>query len=99
MPRTKDMKVVSTKWLDNNKGDEKNPDLRARLVAREINTHKRLDLFATTPPLESLRAVLSILASNQGNEQAKDNFILMSNDIKRAYFYAPAQRPVFITIP
>ena len=38
------MKVISTRWLDVNKGDAKNPDHRARLVAREINTHKR-DVF------------------------------------------------------
>ena len=29
-------KVIITRWLDVNKGDEANPDYRARLVGREI---------------------------------------------------------------
>ena len=28
-------KVISTKWIDTNKGDEHNPDYRARLVDRQ----------------------------------------------------------------
>ena len=93
------MKVISTRWLDVNKGDAKNPDHRARLVAREINTHKRDDLFAATPPLESLRAIISSCASNQSATDPKDRYVLMSNNIKRAYLYAPAVRPVYVAIP
>ena len=50
-------KVISTRWLDVNKGDEGCPNERARLVGREIKMDTRLDLFAATPPLESLRAM------------------------------------------
>ena len=63
--REKLMKVISTKWLDVNKGDAKSPNLRARLVGREIAKDKRDDLFAAIPPLESLKAILSICASHQ----------------------------------
>ena len=50
-------RVITTRWLDVNKGTEEDPNYRARLVGREINTHVRQDLFAATPPLESLRAL------------------------------------------
>ena len=41
---------LMVRMLDINKGDEEKPNYRSRLVAREINTHKREDLFAATPP-------------------------------------------------
>jgi hypothetical protein len=93
------MKVITTRWLDVNKGDTKNPDYRARLVAREIKTDLRPDLFAATPPLESLRTIISICASNQHARSPGERHVIMSNDIKRAYFYAPAVRPVYVAIP
>ena len=89
-------KVITTKWINTNKSDEKNPDYRARLVGKEIQTNQRPDLFAATPPLESLRMILSICASNQhGNSPYR----ILSNDIKRAHFFAKAKRPIFIEIP
>ena len=90
------MKVSSTKWFDINKGDAKKPNIRCRLVGRELAREKRDDLFAGTPPLESLKAVISKCASRQGG---KHPFRLLSVDVKRAYFYAPATRPLFIHIP
>ena len=59
VPRKLGMQVITTKWLDINKGDEAKPNYRARLVGREIAKEKRDDLYAATPPLESLRALLS----------------------------------------
>ena len=46
--------------MDVNKGDETKPEYRSRLVAKEINTSKREDLFAATPPLEALKILLSL---------------------------------------
>ena len=46
-------RVISTKWVDINKGDQKAPNYRARLVGRELKLDSRLDLFAATPPLEA----------------------------------------------
>ena len=37
---------IIVRWIDINKGDAANPQYRSRLVAREINTYKRDDLFA-----------------------------------------------------
>ena len=44
---------IGTRWVDVNKGDRENPEYRSRLVAQEINTGRRDDLFAATPPLEN----------------------------------------------
>ena len=93
------MKIISTKWIDTNKGDLTDPNYRARLVGREIATTKRDDLFAATPPLESLRYIVSTCASNQLHAEPAERYCLMSNDVKRAYFYAPSTRPIFIQIP
>jgi hypothetical protein len=61
-------------------------------VGRELNLSKRDDLFAGTPPLEALRFMALCCASSPGS-------IIMSIDVKRAYFYAAATRPIFIVIP
>ena len=40
---------MRVRWLDINKGDEKNKNYRSRLVAQEIKRDNREDLFAATP--------------------------------------------------
>ena len=89
-------KAITTKWRDINKGDQRNPNYRARLVGREIKTDSRLDLFAATSPLESLRVICSTCASHQDRQ---DPYRIMSVDVRRAYFYAKATRPVYKEIP
>ena len=89
-------KVITTKCRDINKGNQRNPNYRARLDGREIKTDSRLDLFAATPPLESLRVIWSTCASNQDRQ---DPYRIMSRDVRRAYFHAKATRPVHIEIP
>ena len=49
---------IGSKWVDINKGDKVNPDIRCRLVATEVRIHKREDLFAATPPLEAVKSWL-----------------------------------------
>ena len=89
-------KVISTRWVDINKGDQKSPNYRARLVGRELKMDSRLDLFAATPPLEVLRLICSVCANNQGGRRP---YRIMTVDVKRAYFYARARRPMYIEIP
>ena len=72
---------------------------RSRLVGCEFAREKRDDLFAATPPLESLRTIAAICASTQNSAKPDDNFMLMSNDVSRAYFYAPATGAIYIEIP
>ena len=39
-------KVITTKWVDTNKGSDSEPNYRSRLVGRELNLSDRPDLFA-----------------------------------------------------
>ena len=84
---------TSVRWIDIHKGDNENPNYRSRLVAREINTNKRENLVAATPPLEAPKILLSITTSeNKGN-------IVMVNGIGRAFFHAPSKRRVYVQLP
>ncbi len=44
---------MGIRGVDVNKGDDKSPEYRSRLVAKEIKKDDRTDLFAATPPLEA----------------------------------------------
>ena len=46
-------KLITTRWVDINKGDENKPNYRSRLVARELSTHDEAGLCAATPPFEA----------------------------------------------
>ena len=84
---------ITVRWIDINKGDSESPNYRSRLVAREINTCKRDDLFAATPPPEALKIVISMTATGNKGEA------IMTNDISRAYFHAKAERDVYVKLP
>ena len=75
------MKIISTQWLDQNKGDSAAPNYRSRLVGCEFAREKRDDLFAATPLLESLRAILAICTSRQ---QGCNPQWIMALDVARA---------------
>ena len=59
MQKMKGRKVIGVRWVDVNKGDSESTDMRSRLVGQEFNTGKNDELCASTPPLESLRFVIS----------------------------------------
>ena len=82
---------IAVRWVDVNKGDSANPKYRSRLVAKEFNTGVNHDLYAATPPSECLRLMLSLLASGRSR-----GITLMYADVSRAYFYAKAERPVYV---
>ena len=42
-------KIIKTRWIDINKGDDVNPKYRSRLVRKEFNTGEMEGLFAGTP--------------------------------------------------
>ena len=56
-------KMIGTRWVDIDKGDDKKPDYRSRLVAKEFNNGQEEGLYASTPPLEVLRWTLSHAAT------------------------------------
>ena len=82
------------KWVDTDKAFAEEPmQIRSRMCAREFKSDDRPDLYAGTPPLEALKAIISIAADN------KEKFSIMHIDVSRAYFHAKAQRPVLIRQP
>jgi hypothetical protein len=85
-------KVISTKWVDTDKGHI----YRSRLVGREIKRDKRQDLFSPTPPLEVVKFLLAKCAKSQCKKAPKRIGIV---DVSRAYFYAKCKRPLGIEIP
>ena len=90
-------KAITTRWIDSNKGDEANPNYRSRLVGKEYNTGHDNALYASTPPLEALRIIVSSAAT--GNEARRKKKCIMINDVSRAYFYAHHTRDVYIEVP
>ena len=60
-----DSKVIRTRWVICNKGDAQTPDVRARLVACELNTYRSDDCVASALPLEAKRLLLSQLATER----------------------------------
>ena len=59
---------VDTKWVDTEKAFEGKPmQIRSRMCAREFKIDDRPDLYAGTPPLEALKAIISIAANKQRN--------------------------------
>ena len=64
-------KTIRTRWVICNKGDAACPDIRARLVATELNTYKSDDFFASTPPLEAKRLLFPNLQPDEPTGQGK----------------------------
>ena len=94
---SKGWKIVKTRWIDVNKGDDENPVHRSRLVGKEFNNGEMDGIFAGTPPLEGLRYIVHEAATVDGKET--DSKVVMINDVARAFFEAKAIRPVCVELP
>ena len=99
---------ISVRWVDTNKGDNECPNVRCRLVARQIRRHGEEAIFAPTPPLEALRTVLSIAITTFGDDPERDRdpnseerFQVSFVDISRAYFNAKCdpEKPTYVELP
>ena len=99
---------ISVRWVDINKGDDEEPNYRSRLVARENRRAGEDPVFAPTPPLESIRTILRLAATDLLGEEVHDRrpdsdertqvqFI----DIARAYFCAKTDPddPTYVELP
>ena len=54
-------------WVDIDKGDSINPNYRSRYVGREFRGKDVCDdLFAATPPIEVIKTLISLAASQLG---------------------------------
>ena len=91
----RDFKIIKTRWIDINKGDESSPNCRNRFVAKEFSTGDQDGLFASTPPLEALRLLIHD-AATFSNKETK---CIMINDVSRAFFEAACHREVCIELP
>ena len=90
---------IQTRSVDLNKGDNKNPVYRSRLVATEVRANNpNTEMFAGMPPLEAKKALFSMAATkslSQNGEVMKLGFI----DVSKAYLYAKVRRDVYVQIP
>jgi len=94
----KGWKIVKTRWIDINKGDNETPLYRSRVVGKEFNDEAMDGLFAGTPPLEALRYLVHDVATVDDGGEGGDK-VLMINDVARAFFEAKATRKVCIELP
>ena len=90
-------RIIPVKWVDINKGTHENPKYRSRLVAKEYARGYMDDIFAATPSLESFKLLLSRLASQ--SRRGPGDWRLLTLDVSRAFFYAPAGRDLWVELP
>ena len=91
---------MSTKWLDTNKGDDVNPVYRSRWVAQQYRRAWVETIFSATPNNEAVRLLLADAANRcRQRGKAKEDVAIIVIDIKRAYFYAPAQKKIYVKLP
>ena len=98
MRKIPDHILVRCRWVLCNKGDALAPDVRARLVACELNDGSKNDFFsASTPPLEGKR----MLFARYANERRRNGLPLRLSfvDIRKAYFNAIPQRAIYMRVP
>ena len=74
---------IGVKWIDINKGDERDPEYRSRLVAKEIAYKKDELMFAATPPLEAKKLLFSKAVTGTRNNNGKPLKLLFV-DVRRA---------------
>ena len=90
-----DGKIVGSRWVNCNKNDASDPDVRCRLVAQEVNLHADESFYAATPPLEAKRLLFSEFASQCKHEDLQISFV----DVRKAYFYGMPERTIYVRLP
>merc|ERR1712086_1148632 len=91
-------KIINSRWIDINKGDDIAALYRSRLVGKEFADNKLDGLFAGTPPLEALRFLVHEAATVEGEEEEQEK-VIMVNDVARAFFEAKAIRKLCVELP
>ena len=90
----KDGKIIGSRWVNCNKNDINDPDVRCRLVAQEVNLHADDSFYAATTPLEAKRLLFSEWASRQ------DVYMQLSFvDVKKAYLYRIPEQRLYVRFP
>ena len=67
----------------------------------EFNTHRMDGLFASTPPLQALKLLVSDAATvdSMARNSSKEEKAVMVNDVARAFFDAPISRDIAVELP
>ena len=92
-----DATFVRMRWVLCNKGNEKESDVRARLVACEIAKDKQCQCDASTPPLESMKCLFSRYAHERS--RAGEALQLSFVDVMKAYFNGTPMRDICMSPP
>ena len=99
---------VTVRWVDVNKGEDVNPNIRSRFVACQIRQAGEEAIFAPTPPLEALRQIISLAATNMSGRplhvrdpESNRRTQLSAIVISRAYFNASTDGtdPTYVMLP
>ena len=96
-------KPISVGWVDINKGDRDNLNVRCRLTVQETKRQTTLDssdvaaTFAATPPYEALRFLLSCWMTPKSRDEW--DHVVVFIDISRAHPHAPIRRDLWIVLP
>ena len=90
-------KTIGSRWVNCNKNDLEDPDVRCRLVGQEVNLHADESFYAATPPLEAKRMLFSEFSSQRtrNGKPLQISFV----DVKKAYFYGIPEREIFVRLP
>lgn len=97
--KIKDAKLVRCRWVLCNKGDAQNPDVRARLVACEVNHDgsKEESYFASTPPRDAKRMLFAKFADSLTKHGIEQRLSFV--DVRKAYFNGIPRRNLFMSLP
>ena len=95
--------VIKTRWVDTHKGDKRYPEIRCRLLAKEVkkrnNTEEEsANFFVSTPPLEAVKFLISEAMTkrvSRSNRPQKLSFI----DVKKAYLCSAMLRELYVEPP
>ncbi|CAE7251708.1 unnamed protein product [Symbiodinium sp. CCMP2592] len=114
IPRPPGERVIGTRWIDINKGDDLRRKLRSRLVAQELKRKKGVnedpswtEFFAAMPPLSSLRALFTLATTGRVPGPNKKAFQMNEHgevcvlfiDVKKAHFWSPVRRRLLVELP
>lgn len=94
---TPSAKLCGTTLVSCNKNGHQDPDVRARLVAQEVNNAGDMLLCAATPPLESKRLLLSQWATGRVRDGQPVKISLIG--VRKAYINGRPSRKRFTRPP
>ena len=93
---------TGVRWVDTNKGDEEESDVRCRLVARDFRNKRdkgRDDLYAETPPLEAIRMQFSKAVTRRRMGCRRKCKKMMFIDAKKPHLNPRCEEDVYIELP